>query len=416
MTEEINGAAYSHFDPELFRKDFPVLHQNIHGKPLVYLDNAATTQKPQVVIDTIAEYYKGYNSNIHRGVHQLSQKATDEYEKARVKIQKFLNAPKSREIVLLRGTTEAINLVASSYGRKFIKSGDEIIISQMEHHSNIVPWQMLCEQTGAVLKVIPMNDLGELMMDEYKKLLTEKTKIVSVVHASNTLGTENPVEEITRLAHTVGAKVLIDGAQAVQHFKVDVQAIGCDFYAFSGHKLYGPTGIGVLWGREELLEVMPPYQGGGDMILSVTFDKTVYNEIPYKFEAGTPNIADTIALGTAIDYIESIGIDQISTYESELYLYAEETILPIDEVTLIGCAEKKGSVFSFKLKDVHPHDVGTIMDMEGVAIRTGHMCTQPVMKHFGVPALSRISIGLYNTKADIDRAAEGIKKVLEVFA
>lgn len=416
MTEEKTRAAHTHFDPEHLRKDFPVLHQNIHGKPLVYLDNAATTQKPQVVIDVISEYYKGYNSNIHRGVHQLSQKATDEYEKARVKIQKFLNAPKSREIVLLRGTTEAINLVAASYGRKYITSGDEIIISEMEHHSNIVPWQLLCEQTGAVLKVIPMNDLGELKMDEYKKLLTEKTKIVSVVHSSNTLGTENPVKEITRLAHGVGAKVLIDGAQAVQHFKVDVQAIGCDFYAFSGHKLYGPTGIGVLWGREELLESMPPYQGGGDMILSVTFDKTIYNEIPYKFEAGTPNIADTIGLGAAIDYIESIGIDRISTYESELYLYAEETILPIDEVTLIGCAEKKGSVFSFKLKDVHPHDVGTIMDMEGIAIRTGHMCTQPVMKHFGVPALSRISIGIYNTKADIDRAAEGIKKVLEVFA
>lgn len=416
MTEEKTRAAHTHFDPEQLRKDFPVLHQNIHGKPLVYLDNAATTQKPQVVIDVISEYYKGYNSNIHRGVHQLSQKATDEYEKARVKIQKFLNAPKSREIVLLRGTTEAINLVAASYGRKYITSGDEIIISEMEHHSNIVPWQLLCEQTGAVLKVIPINDLGDLMMDEYKKLLSGKTKIVSVVHSSNTLGTENPVKEITRLAHGVGAKVLIDGAQAVQHFKVDVQAIGCDFYAFSGHKLYGPTGIGVLWGREELLEAMPPYQGGGDMILSVTFDKTIYNEIPYKFEAGTPNIADTIGLGAAIDYIESIGIDRISTYESELYLYAEETILPIDEVTLIGCAEKKGSVFSFKLKDVHPHDVGTIMDMEGIAIRTGHMCTQPVMKHFGVPALSRISIGIYNTKADIDRAAEGIKKVLEVFA
>lgn len=416
MTEEKARALLTRFDPELLRKDFPVLHQNIHGKPLVYLDNAATTQKPQAVIDVISEYYKGYNSNIHRGVHQLSQKATDEYEKARVKIQKFINAPKSREIVLLRGTTEAINLVSSCYGRKFISTGDEIIISEMEHHSNIVPWQMLCEQTGAVLKVIPINDLGELDMEQYKKLLTEKTKIVSVVHASNTLGTENPVKEITRLAHAAGAKVLIDGAQVVQHFKVDVQEIGCDFYAFSGHKLYGPTGIGVLWGKEALLEAMPPYQGGGDMILSVTFDKTIYNEIPYKFEAGTPNIADTIALGVAIDYLENIGMEQISAYENELYRYCEETILPIEEVTLIGRAEKKGSVFSFKLKDVHPHDVGTIMDMEGVAIRTGHMCTQPVMKHFGVPALSRISIGFYNTKADIDRAAEAIKKVLEIFA
>ncbi|GAB1441580.1 cysteine desulfurase [Ignavibacteriales bacterium] len=416
MTEEKARALLTRFDPELLRKDFPVLHQNIHGKPLVYLDNAATTQKPQAVIDVISEYYKGYNSNIHRGVHQLSQKATDEYEKARVKIQKFINAPKSREIVLLRGTTEAINLVSSCYGRKFISTGDEIIISEMEHHSNIVPWQMLCEQTGAVLKVIPINDLGELDMEQYKKLLTEKTKIVSVVHASNTLGTENPVKEITRLAHAAGAKVLIDGAQAVQHFKVDVQEIGCDFYAFSGHKLYGPTGIGVLWGKEALLEAMPPYQGGGDMILSVTFDKTIYNEIPYKFEAGTPNIADTIALGVAIDYLENIGMEQISAYENELYRYCEETILPIEEVTLIGRAEKKGSVFSFKLKDVHPHDVGTIMDMAGVAIRTGHMCTQPVMKHFGVPALSRISIGFYNTKADIDRAAEAIKKVLEIFA
>jgi len=416
MTEDTNTTVNTIFDVERIRKDFPVLHQSVHGKPLVYLDNAATTQKPQQVIDVLSEYYKGYNSNIHRGVHLLSQKATDEYEKARVKVQNFLNASKTKEVIFVRGATEGINLVANSYGRKFIKEGDEIIVSEMEHHSNIVPWQMLCEQTGARLRVIPIDDNGELIMDEYKKLLNGRTKFVSVVHASNTLGTENPVEEITRLAHEAGAKVLIDGAQSVQHFRVDVQAIGCDFYVFSGHKLYGPTGIGALWGREELLEQMPPWQGGGDMIVHVTFERTIYNELPYKFEGGTPNIADTIGLGYAIDYVNSIGLENIRAYESELYKYMESSFLGIEGVTLIGRAAHKSSVFSFKLADIHPHDVGTIMDMEGIAIRTGHMCTQPVMKRFGVPALSRASIGFYNTKEDIDRAAAGIKKVIEVFA
>ncbi len=416
MTGETVTTVNTQFDVERIRKDFPVLHQSVHGKPLVYLDNAATTQKPQVVIDVLSDYYKGYNSNIHRGVHLLSQKATDEYEKARVKVQHFLNAPKTKEVIFVRGTTEGINLVANSYGRKFIKEGDEIIVSEMEHHSNIVPWQMLCEVTGAKLRVIPVNDNGELIMDEYRNLLNEKTKIVSVVHASNTLGTENPVAEITRLAHEVGAKVLIDGAQAVQHFKVDVQAIGCDFYVFSGHKLYGPTGIGALWGREELLLQMPPWQGGGDMIVSVTFDRTIYNELPYKFEGGTPNIADTIGLGYAIDYVNGVGLEAIRAYESELYRYMANSFNAIEGVTLVGNAAHKSSVFSFKLAGVHPHDVGTIMDMEGVAIRTGHMCTQPIMKRFGVPALSRASIGFYNTKEDIDRAAAAIKKVIEVFA
>lgn len=416
MTEETFTTVNTQFDVERIRKDFPVLHQSVHGKPLVYLDNAATTQKPQQVIDVLSDYYKCYNSNIHRGVHLLSQKATDEYEKAREKVQHFLNAPKTKEVIFVRGTTEGINLVANSYGRKFIQEGDEIIVSEMEHHSNIVPWQMLCEVTGAKLRVIPVNDNGELIMDEYRNLLNEKTKFVSVVHTSNTLGTENPVEEITRLAHETGAKVLIDGAQAVQHFSVDVQAIGCDFYVFSGHKLYGPTGIGALWGREELLQQMPPWQGGGDMIVSVTFDKTIYNELPYKFEGGTPNIADTIGLGYAIDYVNGIGLSNIRAYESELYRYMAQTFNAIEGVTLVGNAAHKNSVFSFKLEGVHPHDVGTIMDMEGVAIRTGHMCTQPIMKRFGVPALSRASIGFYNTKEDIDRAAAAIKKVIEVFA
>lgn len=416
MTEQKTSAATTVLVIGKLREDFPVLRQKVHGKPLVYLDNAATTQKPLQVINSLTEYYSDYNSNIHRGVHLLSQKATDEYEKVRTKVQKFLNAPKTEEIIFLRGTTEGINLVANSWGRTFLKAGDEIIISEMEHHSNIVPWQLLCEQTGATLKVIPLNDRGELIMEEYKNLLSEKTKLVSVVHASNTLGTENPVKEITTLAHQYNAKVLIDGAQAVQHFKVDIQDIGCDFYAFSGHKLYAPTGIGVLWGKEELLETMPPWQGGGDMILSVTFEKTIYNQIPYKFEAGTPNIADTIGLGAAIDYVNSIGIENIARYENELYQYAEEKFLPIEGLTLVGTAAKKSSVFSFKLDDIHPHDVGTIMDLEGIAIRTGHMCTQPVMKRFGVPALSRISLAFYNTKHEIDLAAAAIKKVIEVFS
>lgn len=397
------------------RHDFPVLHQKVHGKPLVYLDNAATTQKPLQVIKTLEEYYTRTNSNIHRGVHILSQKATDQYEEVREKVRNYINAPKTREVIFLRGTTEAINLVAATWGNKNIKTGDEIIISEMEHHSNIVPWQLLCQRTGAVLKIIPINHNGEINIEEYKKLLSPKTRLVSVVHASNTLGTINPVKEITQLAHQKGAIVLIDGAQAIQHFKVDIQDIGCDFYTFSGHKLYGPTGIGILWGKEQHLENMPPWQGGGDMILSVTFENTIYNQIPYKFEAGTPNIADTIALGTAIDYINQLGIQNIEQCENQLYQYTEQKLLAIPQVTLIGTAPKKAGVFSFKLDAVHPHDVGTIMDLEGIAIRTGHMCTQPIMQKFGVPALSRISLAFYNTKHEIDLAADAIKKVIEVF-
>lgn len=397
------------------RYDFPVLHQKVHGKPLVYLDNAATTQKPLQVIKTLEEYYTRTNSNIHRGVHILSQKATDQYEEVREKVRNYINAPKTREVIFLRGTTEAINLVAATWGNKNIKTGDEIIISEMEHHSNIVPWQLLCQRTGAVLKIIPINHNGEINIEEYKKLLSPKTRLVSVVHASNTLGTINPVKEITQLAHQKGAIVLIDGAQAIQHFKVDIQDIGCDFYTFSGHKLYGPTGIGILWGKEQHLENMPPWQGGGDMILSVTFENTIYNQIPYKFEAGTPNIADTIALGTAIDYINQLGIQNIEQYENQLYQYTQQKLLAIPQVTLIGTAPKKAGVFSFKLDAVHPHDVGTIMDLEGIAIRTGHMCTQPIMQKFGVPALSRISLAFYNTKHEIDLAADAIKKVIEVF-
>ncbi|MBV6446010.1 MAG: Cysteine desulfurase SufS [Ignavibacteriaceae bacterium] len=416
MTERNPLTVKPLMDIDKIRKDFPVLHQSVHGKPLVYLDNAATTQKPNSVIEAISEYYRLYNSNIHRGVHQLSQKATDEYEAARQKVQRYLNANSTKEVIFLRGTSEAVNLVMNTYGRTNIKAGDEIIISEMEHHSNIVPWQMLAQQTGAVLRVIPMNDKGELLMEEFKNLLNEKTKFVSVVHASNTLGTENPVKEITGLAHEVGAKVMVDGAQAVQHFKVDVQDIGCDFYAFSGHKLYGPTGVGVLWGREELLIAMPPWQGGGDMILSVTFEKTIYNGLPNKFEAGTPNISGAIGLGHAIDYVTALGIDNIHEHERDLYRYMEQKFLEIQGVSLVGSAAKKGSVFSFTIDGVHPHDVGTILDMEGIAIRTGHMCTQPVMKHFGVPALSRASIGLYNNYEDIDCAAEAIKKAAEFFS
>jgi len=397
------------------RYDFPVPHQKVHGKPLVYLDNAATTQKPLQVIKTLEEYYTRTNSNIHRGVHILSQKATDQYEEVREKVRNYINAPKTREVIFLRGTTEAINLVAATWGNKNIKTGDEIIISEMEHHSNIVPWQLLCQRTGAVLKIIPINHNGEINIEEYKKLLSPKTRLVSVVHASNTLGTINPVKEITQLAHQKGAIVLIDGAQAIQHFKVDIQDIGCDFYTFSGHKLYGPTGIGILWGKEQHLENMPPWQAGGDMILSVTFENTIYNQIPYKFEAGTPNIADTIALGTAIDYINQLGIQNIEQYENQLYQYTQQKLLAIPQVTLIGTAPKKAGVFSFKLDAVHPHDVGTIMDLEGIAIRTGHMCTQPIMQKFGVPALSRISLAFYNTKHEIDLPADAIKKVIEVF-
>ncbi|MBE2278950.1 MAG: cysteine desulfurase [Ignavibacteriaceae bacterium] len=398
------------------REDFPVLFQEVNGKPLVYLDNAATTQKPLSVIRKISEYYEKYNSNIHRGVHFLSQKATAEYENSREIVRRFINAKSTKEIIFLRGTTEGINLVANSFGKSNLKAGDEILISHMEHHSNIVPWQLLCEVTGAVLKVIPISDNGELDFDAYKNLLSERTKIVGIVHQSNTLGTENPVKAMAKLAHDAGAIIVVDGAQSIQHFAVDVQDLDCDFYAFSGHKLYGPTGTGVLFGKESLLSTMPPFQGGGDMIASVTFEKTIYNSLPYKFEAGTPNIEGVIALGAAIEYIEGIGLDNIYSYEKELYSYTAEKMSEYPEIKLIGSAPKKGGVFSFVIDNIHPHDIGTIFDLEGVAIRTGHLCTQPVMKRFNIPAVSRVSLGIYNTKEDIDRAAAVVKKVLEVFA
>jgi cysteine desulfurase/selenocysteine lyase len=397
------------------REDFPIFAQRVHGKPLVYLDNAATSQKPQAVIDSLARYYSSQNANIHRGVHTLSELATYEYEKARGKIKLFLNASDSREIIFVRGATEGINLVAQSYGRKFIKAGDEIIISAMEHHSNIVPWQMLCEQVGAVLRVIPMNDDGELLMDEYDKLLSSKTKFVSVVYLSNSLGTINPVKEIIKRAHKRGIPVLIDGAQSTSHLSVDVQDLDCDFYVFSGHKVFGPTGIGVLYGKTALLDAMPPYQGGGDMISSVTFEKTTYNALPYKFEAGTPNIAGAIALGVAIDYVRAIGLDAIAAYERELVNYATERLSAIDGIRIIGTAKEKSSVVSFVMKNIHAHDIGTIVDQEGIAIRTGHHCTQPVMKRFGIPATARASFAFYNTTQEIDALVKALAKVKEIF-
>ena len=402
-------------DVSRVREDFPILAQKVHGKPLVYLDNAATTQKPRAVIDSLVKYYSSQNANIHRGVHTLSELATYEYEKARGKVKLFINAGDSREIIFVRGTTEGVNLVAASYGKKFIKAGDEIIISAMEHHSNIVPWQMLCEQTGAVLRVIPMNDDGELLIDEYEKLLNKKTKFVSIVYLSNSLGTINPVKQIIKRAHEFGIPVLVDGAQSTPHLAVDVQDLDCDFYAFSGHKVCGPTGIGVLYGKASFLESMPPYQGGGDMISSVTFEKTTYNTLPYKFEAGTPNIADTIALGVAIDYVHSLGLKAISSYENGLLTYATEKLSSIEGVRIIGTAKKKSSVVSFIMGSIHAHDIGTIVDREGIAIRTGHHCTQPVMQRFGISATARASFAFYNTMEEIDALAGALLKVKEIF-
>jgi len=415
IVKEAGHGSETRLDVARIREDFPILRQNVHGKPLVYLDNAATSQKPQVVIDALAKYYSSQNANIHRGVHALSELATYEYEKARGKVKLFLNAAETREIIFVRGTTEGINLVAQSYGRKFIKAGDEVIISAMEHHSNIVPWQLLCEQTGAVLRVIPMNDDGELLIDEYEKLLNKKTKLVSVVYLSNSLGTINPVKQIIKRAHEFGIPVLVDGAQSTPHLAVDVQELGCDFYAFSGHKVCGPTGIGVLYGKAHLLESMPPYQGGGDMISSVTFEKTTYNALPYKFEAGTPNIADTIAFGTAIDYVHNLGLKAISSYEHDLLTYATEKLSAIEGVRIIGTAKKKSSVISFIMGNVHAHDVGTIVDREGIAIRTGHHCTQPVMQRFGIPATARASFAFYNTMEEVDALAGALLKVKEIF-
>ena len=407
---------YLPFDVDKVRADFPVLNQMINGKPLVYLDNAATSQKPQSVIDTLVNYYSTENANVHRGVHTLSQRATDDYEEARDKVKRFINAEKDEEIIFVRGTTEAINLISQTYGRSCMSEGDEIIISSMEHHSNIVPWQILCQEKGAILRVIPVNDLGELLLDEYERLFTDKTKLVSIVHQSNALGTINPAKEIVDIAHGHGVPVLLDGAQAIAHLEVDVRELGCDFYAFSGHKLYGPTGIGVLYGKESFLEKMPPYQAGGEMIKSVTFDETLYNVLPNKFEAGTPNIAGAIGLGAAIDYVETLGIGQIAAYESELLQYGTGRLSSIEGLKIIGTADKKGSVISFVMEGVHPHDIGTILDAEGIAIRTGHHCAQPLMDRFNVPATARASFAFYNTKEEIDVLVKGIDRVIEVFS
>ncbi len=409
-------SATSAFDVARIREDFPLLKQMVNGKPLVYLDNAATSQKPQSVIDTLVRYYTTENANVHRGVHTLSQLATEDYEEARTQARKFINAKEDGEIIFVRGTTEAINLVAQTFGRQKISQGDEIIIATMEHHSNIVPWQILCQEKGANLRVIPINDAGELLLDEYEKLITPRTKLVSIVHQSNALGTINPVEEIVQIAHQQGVPVLLDGAQAIAHVSVDVQQLGCDFYAFSGHKLYGPTGIGVLYGKAELLEEMPPYQAGGEMIRSVTFEKTLYNVLPNKFEAGTPNIAGAIGLGAAISYVNGIGMDRIFAYESELLTYGTERLSAIGGLTLMGTAAKKGSVLSFVMDEVHPHDIGTILDAEGIAIRTGHHCAQPLMDRFGVAATARASLAFYNTKEEIDVLVKGIDRVIEVFS
>ena len=403
------------FDADSIREDFPIIKQLVYGKPLVYLDNAATSQKPTAVIDATTRYYSTDNSNIHRGVHLLSERATQQYEEARVKAQRFINAAAPKEIIFTRGTTEAINLVAGSYGRANVVSGDEVLITAMEHHSNIVPWQILCEEKGAHLRVAPINDDGELILEEFAKLLNERTRIVSLAHVSNALGTINPIRAIVEIAHRHNVPVMIDGAQAAPHMKLDVQELDCDFYAFSGHKVYGPTGIGVLYGKASLLDAMPPYQGGGDMIASVTFEKTTYNTLPYKFEAGTPNIAGTIGLGAAIDYVNQIGIERIARYEHELLDYGTGALSQIQGLRLIGTAKDKAGVLSFVLEGVHPHDVGTILDREGIAIRTGHHCAMPVMERFGIPATARASLAFYNTKEEIDALVAGIHKVKEVF-
>lgn len=403
------------FDTQKIRQDFPNLAVSVRGKKLVYLDNAATTFKPRPVIEATNRHYTTQVANIHRGVHYLSEMATVEYEQARLKVRAFINASDVGEIIFTRGTTESINLVAQSYGRAFLKAGDEILISEMEHHSNIVPWQMLSEQNGCVLKVAPINDRGEIILEEYEKLLSSKTKLVSVVYISNSLGSVNPVERIVRLGRKFGALILVDGAQAVSHLPIDVQKMDCDFFAFSGHKLFGPTGIGVLYGKRALLECMPPYQGGGDMIASVTFDKTTYNVLPYKFEAGTPNIAGAIGLGAAVDYVLSVGFDEIGAYKKELLEYGTRALLTIKDLRLIGTAKEKSSVLSFVLPDIHPHDLGTIVDAEGVAIRTGHHCTQPVMKHFNIPATARASLAFYNTKDELDALVNAVYKAREIF-
>jgi cysteine desulfurase / selenocysteine lyase len=413
--EETPRSGSASFDVHRVREDFPILSRDVNGKPLVYLDNAATTQKPQSVINTVLRYYAEENSNIHRGVHYLSGLATERYESARLAVRAFLNAAHSHEIIFTRGTTEAINLVAQTFGRRNVQAGDDVLITAMEHHSNIVPWQMLCEEKGARLRVAPINDAGELLLEEFERLLTPRTRIVAATHVSNALGTVNPIRRMIEMAHRRGIPVLVDGAQAVAHHEVDVQALDCDFYAFSGHKLYGPTGIGVLYGKTGMLEAMPPYQGGGDMIRTVTFEKTEYNELPYKFEAGTPNIAGAIALGEAVRYVSQTGIAGASAHEAMLLARATEQVSALPGVRLIGTAAEKSAVLSFVLEGIHPHDVGTILDSVGVAVRAGHHCAQPVMDRFQVPATTRASFALYNTAEEVDALTAGIRKAMEIF-
>jgi cysteine desulfurase/selenocysteine lyase len=404
------------FDVERIRADFPILKVKVGGKPLVYLDNAASSQMPQPVIDRLVRYQRSEHANIHRGVHHLSEVATGEYEEARRKLQRFINAREEREVIFTSGTTDAINLVMHSYGRKFLSRDDEIILTTLEHHSNIVPWQMLAEEKGAKIRVVPINDAGELLVDEYEKLFNERTKFVGVMHVSNALGTINPIKHMIAVAHARGVPVLIDGAQAAPHLPVDVQDLDCDFYAFSGHKLCGPTGIGILYGKAAMLERMQPFKGGGDMILSVTFEKTTYNTIPHKFEAGTPPIAAAIGLGAAVDYLSAIGMDKIAAHEIDLLNYATEQVNAMPGVRIIGTAEKKAAVLSFGIAGVHPHDVGTLLNQDGIAIRTGHHCAQPVMQRFKVPATSRASFAFYNTMAEVDALIAGIRNVQKVFA
>ena len=402
-------------DVERIRDDFPILHRLVRGRPLVYLDSAATTQKPRAVLDALARYYAHGNANIHRGVYVLSEEATAAYDAARAKVQRFLNAAASREIIFTRNATEGINLVAQSFGRRNVGPGDEIVITHMEHHSNIVPWQLLCEQVGARLRVAPIDDTGTLQLDELERLIGPRTRLVSVVHLSNSLGTINPVRDIVEMAHRCDVPVLIDGSQAVYHMPVDVQALGCDFYVFTGHKLYGPTGIGVLYGREALLEQMPPYQGGGDMIRSVTFEKTTYADLPHKFEAGTPHIAGAVGLGAAVDYVQRIGFEAVAPHEADLLAYGTAALSEVKGLRLIGTAANKASIVAFVMKGAHPHDVGTIVDTEGVAIRTGHHCTQPIMDRFGVPATARASVAMYNTRGEIDVLVHALERVREMF-
>lgn len=404
------------FDPELYRKDFPVLGREVHGKPLVYLDNAASSQMPKSVIDSYVDYHSGYHSNVHRGVHALSQEATDAYDGTREKVRAYINADSTKEIIFTSGTTDGINLVAQTFGKTNIGKGDEVLISGMEHHSNIVPWKMLCDDVGAILKVIPITDKGELDMNAFDVLLSEKTALLGIMYVSNALGTVNPVKEMTAKAHSMGVPVLVDGAQAMPHMPVDVKDLDCEFFVFSAHKMFGPTGCGVLYGKEKHLEAMPPWKGGGDMILSVSFDEVLFNHLPYKFEAGTPGIAQVIGLGKALDYMQQVGIENIASWEHELLTYATERIKEFDKIRIIGEAKNKASVLSFVIDGIHPHDIGTVLDQEGIAIRTGHHCAQPVMDRFQIPATSRASFAFYNTKQEVDALMIGLQKVIDIFS